>query len=1281
VRHEGPDTEVIVESSSEPYARSSAPPLHPLVLERFEVGRCLGTGTFGVVYEARERAGGTPVALKKLSLSDAGAVYAFKQEFRALVDVVHENLVRLDELFSIDDELYLSMELVLGEAFLAYVRPVGRTEASILAAAPTAALESSLPAATMGANDPDRTSAAGPPASGPLSMRRPRAAGVVDVGRLRAALRQLALGVLAIHRAKKLHRDLKPSNVLCTPSGRVVILDFGLVTAPGPRRERRVVGTPAYMSPEQAQGIALGPASDWYAVGVMLYEALTGELPIEGDVRAIMVGKQALDAPDPRTRARGVPADLAELCLGLLARDPRDRPTGAAVIRALGDGPEGEAGAEPELDVAPLVGRDHHLAVLEEAFAESRLGQAVTVLVHGTSGMGKSALCRRFLDGIVETQGALVLEGRCYERELMPFKALDALVDALTDYLRALPREEADALLPADVPALARLFPVLRRAPAVAAVAKSTEALDPQEARRRAALALRRLLERVAETAPLVLMIDDLQWGDADSASLLLDVLAPPDPPRLLLVAGYRSEDAAGVHLAAALRRRMTHGEPVGDVRELWVGPLAPREVRALARALFPAPASAFAEEPAGVAAIARESGGSPFFVHELARHARASGGRDGDAISLGDVLRRRIERLPEPPRRLLEVIAVAGRPIGVEAVERAAGVGAGGALSILRAESLVKTRGSGSARALEPFHDRIREAVLARLTPEEVAQHSLSLALALEAAGTADVETLLVYFEAGGDAARARALAETAAHRAEEALAFDRAAALYRRAIDGAPDARPLQIKLAAALAHVGRGLEAGRAYLDAAASAPPGEALDLRRRASEQFLRAGHMDEGLAAVRDVLEAVDLSLPETPTRALASLLYRRAHLALLGTGFVERLDGHRPEDLTRIDVCWSVGNGLTGVDMVRSADFQARHLLYALRAGEPYRIARALAAESIFAALEGGRAGRERAARLVTQAVEIAERIDDLHAVAWTVGAQATIAFYEHRFRDAVELSDRALALFRDTRADIVWELGSLVCWVLLPSLWFLGRVDEIARWLPAYLKDVEDVGSLYNITSLRTLMVPHLLLAQDRPLEARRESSTALSHWSHRHGWTTQHCCDLYARTRAALYVGDGPGAREEMDRSARDLERSFLLRVEAVRIDVAYLRGSTAVAAAPPGAEGARLLKAAERDARALAREERPYAHAFAAALAAAVALGRGQPERAATLYAEAARGFEALEMGLHAAVMRWRHGGIILGDEGRALLEGADAWLREAGVSRPDRMAAMLAPLRG
>ncbi|MBA3821396.1 MAG: serine/threonine protein kinase, partial [Deltaproteobacteria bacterium] len=206
----------------------------------------LGAGGAGTVYRAFDHQLQREVALKLLRQASGRDLFRFKREFRALADIVHPNLVALHEMHATGGDWYFTMELVEGVSFIDWVRP-GRL-------------------------------------SGPTRGRPDIAAAALDQRRLRGALIQLVDALIALHKAGKLHRDLKPSNVLVTQTGRLAVLDFGLVASVAEDDpERLAVGTPVYMSPEQASDQPLDEASDWYSVGAMLYEALTGRRPFEGE--------------------------------------------------------------------------------------------------------------------------------------------------------------------------------------------------------------------------------------------------------------------------------------------------------------------------------------------------------------------------------------------------------------------------------------------------------------------------------------------------------------------------------------------------------------------------------------------------------------------------------------------------------------------------------------------------------------------------------------------------------------------------------------------------------------------------------------------------------------------------------------------------------------------------------------------------------------------------------------------------------------------------------------
>jgi hypothetical protein len=1098
--------------------------------------------------------------------------------------------------------------------------------------------------------------------------------------------------VIALHEAGKMHRDIKPSNVLVTREGRVVLLDFGLVAeiAPAQSDSQDAVGTPAYMSPEQMAGRILTPASDWYNVGSMLYQALTGQIPFAGTLLDVMRRKQESEPPSPAEVSPGVPPDLDALCRGLLRRDPERRPSGPDVREALREVKATVTAAPPApaaAGSAPFVGRERQLAELRDAFARLKQGRALTVAVHGGSGMGKSALVRRFLEELRETDPeAVVLAGRCYERESVPYKALDALVDALSRYLRRLPSAQAEAYLPHDILALARVFPVVRQVKAVSRARRAVlEIPDSMELRRRAFAALRELLVRLADRRALVLFIDDLQWGDADSAALLEALLRPPDPPVLLLIGCYRSEEAETSPLLKTILPKRLAVDPSLEMRDIVLGELSAAEAAELARALVGGPPG---EREARADAIARESGGNPFFIEELVRFSSAGARPVAADVTFDHVIETRVSRLPEVARRLLDVVAVSGVPIEVGVAYRAADLEKEGesVLAMLRVAHLVRTRSTLSRHEIETYHDRIRDAVVARLSPELLRECHHRLASALLATGRADPETLATHYLGLGDVESAAEYAAVAAAKASEALAFDHAASLYRFALNlvsATAERANLEVQLGDALARAGRGVDAATAYLSAAKNVGPALGIEVQRRAAQQLYMSGHIEAGEQALEGVLAKLNMKLPKTPRVALLSLLMRRVQVRLRGLRFKERDETQiSAQDLLRIDTCWAVGVGLGIVDMVRGADFQARHLVLALRAGEPYRVARALAMEGAYVSM-GGNRNRKRSQRLLQAAHALADRVKQPYAIGLATLTSGNAAMLDGRWRDGRGLCAQAEQILRDRSAGVDWEiLIAQLCG--LACTFFLGEVAALSQRQRTLREEAEGRGSRLRAAFLRTGFCSHIAwLAADQGGRAREELDAGLSGWRQGERFDYLRLWVRGARTDIALYAGEEPGAAEgvgkELRASARALER--FVQMGFIRgIDSRARRRLAMAAQATGGSERSELLRGVDAHADAIVKEKTRWGSPLAFLLRAGAAATRGEHERALPLLESAEAGLSAADMALHAVVCRRRRGELLGGDAGRELVAAADAWMAGQGIRRPERMAAMLAPGR-
>jgi serine/threonine protein kinase len=1243
---------------------------------RFILHRKLGEGAFGNVYEVHDREQQCRVALKSLERLDANSLFRFKREFRELADIIHPNLVRLHELFCHEDRWFFTMDLVKGVSFIDYVRPgLGYSRE-----APTLTPEDALLAASTEAI-PYGTA--------------------VDELRLRSSLPQLVEGVAALHAAGKLHRDIKPQNVLVREDGRVVVLDFGLLD--DIEAEKRsvdgsleVVGTPAYMSPEAAAGQGESPASDWYSVGVMLYEALVGQLPFEGPPMSMLLRKQTCDPVNPEPLVPRSLQDLARLSAWLLLRDPDDRPTLEDLRVALRSGPDIMVDGGLESDPARrdrdpsssfltrqpaefLVGREVQLALMAEVFRGVTDGQGAMLRVVGRSGMGKSALVRFFIEDLCRSRRVMALMGRCFECESVPYKALDALVDALTQQMMSLGEDQVSALLPAGLAHLTRLFPVLRRVRLIAEETSTDDgaAVDPHEVRRAAFAALRTMLQRLAERVPQVLWIDDLQWGDEDSAAFLVDLLQPPDAPRLLLIVSYRAEDTETSRMLRVLSTSLRDARY--PHRDIEVGPLRPSDCNRLAMLLA---GKESARESHPLEGLAGESGGSPLFLMQLVRHAARAGVRQSDestGVKLDDVLWEHVGMLAPAAQQLLFAVALAGRSIELGVARSAACVGdqLHASLDTLRMQRLVRVQGMRSSDLIEPYHDRIREVVTARLDATTRLTMHNALAEALEGCGRADPEALMVHHRAAGNKEAAWKYAIAAADRARNALAFGRAADLYRAAleIDPGRDAHAVQIKLADALADAGHGAEAVMLYEAALPAAEASEALDLRRRAAEQALRVGQIEKGLALLENMLTPAGLWLPRHRWLAALLLLAYRAWLRIRGFGFRGRYD-YDPDALRRVDIGWALATGLSNVDAVRGAYMQARTLLLALAAGEPSRIARALALEGAFHAAAAHR-DRKHYEKLLQASAALASKLGDTYSTTYAEFGAAGVAYYEGRFKDCLEKADRVYRQFA-LCSGVSWERTTMRHYAIWSLMW-MGRIREASHRVRSQYRAANDRGDLYSAADLRLFLSNLAWLADDDVAGAREAVREAMSLWTHR-DFHAQHYYAMYATGQIDLYEGDGVGGLRRIQEVWTGLRSSLLLEVITVSTETAHLRARCALAAAcqdPAGRD--RYLSLVAADVRWLRSRHSVLAPAFVELLMAAVDRLRGDDPSCASRLRNAVSMFEALDMAMYAAAAARRLGDLECAapsDIDRA--EAATEFMRSEGIVNVDRWTDMLAP---
>lgn len=1196
---------------------------------RYERLELIGRGAMGSVHRAFDRESRRVVALKSLYRSDPDDRFRLKLEFRSLARLVHPNLLRLYELVVEGEECFFTAEFVEG----------GRSLTEFLRGA--------------------------------------------DPTRIRATFRQLAAALGVLHAAQKVHCDLKPNNVLVDPSGRLVLLDFGLITALDSRLAREsvagsIVGTFAYMSPEQTFGAQISPASDWYSFGVLLYETLAGRSPFEDATPTELLDRRSVKVSNPQCFAPECPGDLADLAMALLAAEPSDRPTALEVLdrlRAESDAPD-PTGDE----VAPraaFVGRHPELAALRGAFAAMQQGELVAVCVEGPSGIGKTKLIEDFLAEIAESN-ALLLRSRCYPHELVPFAALDGAIDELSRFLVAQSDARLEALWPRETLALCTVFPVLGRVPGPAHRPLASVDASPHELRRQGFLALRELLGRIADRRPVVVWIDDLQWADDDSAPLLRELLKAPHAPAILWLISCRAEGHRADSSALAALDDVLSLLPESSRRRIDLGPLSEDECRELAAEV----AGAGVVAPDAIAAICRDSGGSPFLVDELLRSRRPDRGGDaGRKIDVSEIVGERLGSLPDDARRLIETIAVVGGPLDRIMALEAAGIESFDPDLIASLERARVLRTAALDRgALEIYHDRIRETLDAMLVPAVRRERHRGIARVFESRGSHDAHALFTHHRGAGAVDRAAFWAVQAGAQAAAHLAFDQAAHLYRSALEldrMGIDERGALVRLAEALANAGRGNESARSFEEAAALVPESTELattvELRCRAAEQFLVSGYIDEGVRVLRPLLAGIGVVYPVSSGRALLATLGQLPRLALRYWRYEEGAGARLDESFGIVnDACHTAAKGLVVVDPGRGAYFAVRSLDAALQSGDPLRIGRALCVVGAAVVPLGGPPA-QWARNMLRWASRTAAETGDPYLLGMVAISQAQEHFVDGRWEQMLADCNRGTEILLAHCNGVRWEcdVGSMGA---LRALEELGRIPELRARAGTLLEQAQQLGDVYAEVTFR-LYDGFWKIAIGDVEGARREAETAIALWG-RESFQLQHLYELRIHACCDLYEGDAASAWKRIESSWDALVASNVLRHPLLASDAYQLRAQAALSLAPT-TRRTEMLGTARKAARKLASLRRADALAASQRVEAAIAYLGGQESGASTLLGESQRGYEEALMPLHAAYVRRRRGEL-RGIDGVDERDAADAAMSEGGIKEPERWLAVQAP---
>jgi serine/threonine protein kinase/tetratricopeptide (TPR) repeat protein len=1237
--------------------------------DRFRVLGELGRGGMSVVLLVEDRLRGKQLALKRMQHSAATDVRRLKREYRAIERIVHPNIVAVYELGIDAEGPYFLMEAVGGTNLRRWCRTSLADE--LAADSATAAhgvstittrdvtasgwgpaqhtIEHAHTTATLTLDSDDGDTA-------PPSGRGGALAALDDKGitRLLRVLPQLIAALECLHDAGLVHCDLKPANVLVSGDGTLKLLDFGILGETDGAPNAGLLGTAAYMAPEQIRGEPPTPGVDLYALGVMLFEVLTGHLPFAAANRKDLL-RQHLDAQPlaAHVLAPRCPPWLSQAIAALLDKAPSRRPSLRALRELCAAHVPGIAAPSPAPAAAALVERHEQQQILLDVLDDASRPRLRFVSIHGETGIGKSALLE-WTRGAARRRQMTVLESRVSFSERVPFNAVDGVVDNLAALLERFPElcgdDDGERLL--DTASTA--FPVLahglgrRGSATLEPRAGARPGSDPQPVFD----ALIALLQRCTRiTGRLVLLCDDLQWADADSVSFLLRLIAA-QPPGVLLVASVRDDTHT-----EAFARLWSRCSP--DVR-IDLSRLSERGLAYIITGVAAGAGHAIAERAAYQAALGCD--GRPLLAVICGRVAARS--ELGAAQPLAWLLDRYAKR-GSSERRLLALLAVIDGDTALAQLARLSEMAPGQVdelLSPLERERLMRLTGSfGAQRAYDFSHDLVRRHVLALLSAPELREAHADVADDLAESGAPAAQRVrhLLGAERSQEAAEVAAIG---AREAEAKHAFGLAAELYELAIahtSASTDA--LRVARAAALERCGHYLEAAREWQCLADQGSGKLQVDALLHQAKALLATERFVEGRRTLERAQRALQQRtlVPKALARGIALVRFFLGPWAAPGRA---RMRGDTPstpadERDTYLSAVIGFFDPIAGMHSLLQARRKCRRSGNRTQAAE---IDYGLAYLALFGERRSVRTGLgDRYARSARRA--LGEQVTPEHGLPYVLDLmfQGVRALRFGDFRAAAAAFDGAVAGCLSIGRRGTFD--HLFCMVYRAGVdRHAQNVDSFSAQLDALERVIDDCQDSSLRSELGFGRTRCAFLRGDMA-EALRFGKMTCERWPQDEPSYQAYQSQLQLLT-PQIYLSDGVAARDELERVLKTharfmpmhcIEGIDLLSVRAFFEAAALLRGV-------PGASARKVLRWAK-----LAESCCPLDRNLALRAAAYAYDATGKPQHALRQLERAERIAESYGQLLDVAIARYQRGLRLGGDEGKALMGSAEQAVVRAG----------------